>query len=531
MRRTQGFAIVVVVLVLVTVFVTMLSTASVSALGARRSTAGERFAFGALLTAESGINTIGQRLGLSSFRMPLSTSTSLTQAQRDAVNLDAMNTFMRLNGLATVALPEGSAQLAAVSFQAIGNRARIAMRSVGSLPGGSARTVLEDFSMAKPPAFNISVPGALTSRAAVQIVGSAITAGIDGITSDGLVGVTTLSAAVSASAGGTGSFTARVADAQYLPVGGYIRFGSGSATYRIEAIEDTTLTLTALGTAPASAISTGTSVQLVQNGVREPVQDGLASTTVALTDVSGMAVHDTIYLRDSLGTANASTSHPGSFRGTVTAKDATTRTVAVTWHGSIPSSLNPVAEGVPLRRTVNAVTTASTTTTGGGGTMSGGVSTNDSQRVPAPPTLFEQTFGITESQLLAQTGTPIQTSWPGGVLSGLNYVRGNVTITGGSSLCGTGILIIDGSLTFNGTCSAGFVGIIYVKGDYDQQGNGFIAGAVIVEGSSKVAGTAAASSVNPTGSKIFYDPRAVLEQGTLLSPWQLAPIASTWRER
>jgi len=41
--------------------------------------------------------------------------------------------------------------------------------------------------------------------------------------------------------------------------------------------------------------------------------------------------------------------------------------------------------------------------------------------------------------------------------------------------------VVIGDLTVNGTCSSGFQGLVYVAGDYDQQGNSVLTGAVVVD--------------------------------------------------
>jgi hypothetical protein len=87
----------------------------------------------------------------------------------------------------------------------------------------------------------------------------------------------------------------------------------------------------------------------------------------------------------------------------------------------------------------------------------------------------------------------------------------------------------------NGTCSRppapglppGFQGLVYVAGDYDQQGNSVLTGAVVVEGVAdltKIAGTGQGRG------KIAYDPKILLElrlksQGLA----SVRPLAGTWR--
>jgi hypothetical protein len=117
-------------------------------------------------------------------------------------------------------------------------------------------------------------------------------------------------------------------------------------------------------------------------------------------------------------------------------------------------------------------------------------------------------------------------------------VRGPLHLTGSKSLCGQGILVVIGDLTVNGTCSAGLQGLVYVAGDYDQQGNSVLTGAVVVEGvadlracrgeecDTQIAGT------GQGGGKIAYDPVVLLKlrlQSQGLA--SVRPVAGTWRQR
>lgn len=533
-HQTDGFAIVVVLLVTTMILLSLMTSASLSALGTRRNTTDERASYQALLVSESGINTIAQRLAANNYRVALNENTSMAQAQRDTLNLTNLNTFIETNGLAMLVLPDGTTTIRATTFNTSGARPRATIQSVSTLMNGSTKTLLQDVWLEKPPSINISVPGALTSRPSVNVQGGGILTGIWGRSSSGLINITATSTTANVPVGSAGAFTLNVHNSSLIGWGHYLRIGSSPNAYRVEHKDGNTLTLRPVGSSvQAHTISSGSAVQLVHYGVTTPVADLLTVNTLHLTDTSGFALHDRIFVRDTHGSANPGTDHTGHYQGIVTAKDTKRGTLTVTWQGSIPNSGSPIPEGAGVRRDVNAVTTANDASTGGGGVMEGGVSRFDTVRVPAGNALFEQTFGMSEAQLLRQTGVPIQTAYPGGILSGINYIRANIQLSGGSSrLCGTGILIVDGDLTFNGTCDAGFIGIIYVKGSYDQQGNSFIKGAVIVQGNgTKVAGNTSTTTINPTGSKIIYDPESLIRYGSLLSPWHITPIAGTWRER
>jgi len=153
--------------------------------------------------------------------------------------------------------------------------------------------------------------------------------------------------------------------------------------------------------------------------------------------------------------------------------------------------------------------------------------------VPSDPdALFQRTFGLTKEEFLelfppqpANTFNGTLRDWE------LKVVRGPLHLTGSRSLCGRGILVVIGDLTVNGTCSDGFQGLVYVAGDYDQQGNSVLTGAVVVEGVADLTGDLTKiAGTGQGGGKIAYDPKILLElrlksQGLA----SVRPLAGTWR--
>jgi hypothetical protein len=151
-----------------------------------------------------------------------------------------------------------------------------------------------------------------------------------------------------------------------------------------------------------------------------------------------------------------------------------------------------------------------------------------------PDALFQRTFGLTKEEFLErfppQPGSTFNETlrdWE------LKVVRGPLLLAGSRSLCGQGILVVIGDLTVNGTCSTGFRGLVYVAGDYDQQGNSVLTGAVVVEGVADL--TAGLTKIAGTGQgrgKIAYDPMVLLKlrlQSQGLA--SVRPLAGTWRRR
>jgi hypothetical protein len=160
--------------------------------------------------------------------------------------------------------------------------------------------------------------------------------------------------------------------------------------------------------------------------------------------------------------------------------------------------------------------------------------------VPSDPdALFQRTFGLTKEEFLERF-PPQPANTFNGTLSGweLKVVRGPLLLAGSRHLCGRGILVVIGDLTVNGTCLQGFQGLVYVMGDYDQQGNSVLTGAVVVEGVADLRacrGEECDTKIAGTGQgrgKIAYDPVVLLKlrfasQGLV----SVKPVAGTWRRR
>lgn len=256
----------------------------------------------------------------------------------------------------------------------------------------------------------------------------------------------------------------------------------------------------------------------------------------------------------------------GTFTGTVQSVNLTSRTVSVNWD----SAVTALPEGTPIRRDVKAVNSGYGIT--GKDQTGNGVTENDLRlREMNPfnpnsnPDLFTYVMGQTKQEMLNIPGVPGYTGWqpvtsPAADFNGrvgidgepkIQFINGTASLNGnGKELCGAGVLIVRGNLTVNGTCSAGFSGVVYVMGDYDQQGNSVIKGSVIAEGATQIiAGTECVSippsETNPGGNdcdtkiagtgqgsgKITFDRGALLAAGSLLKPPVLEPITGTWRQR
>ncbi len=508
----KGIVLVAVILVSAVVLLGVLLTASISSLGTRLGVADERVAYQALLVAEGGINTFEQRIDM------------LTPDELYLNTLDQSN----LNSwLTTTTDPLGQylsdltidGHTTTLTITAVNQASSIATLASTSTVGDGSKSVLVDMYLSRGD-WSPTVPAALTSFVPITINGNASVAGQGGSGFNGKVSATTTTSGITlpANTSSTPPFNLMVANTSLLHTGSYLEIDS--YTYKVIAKESDNLTLRPLDPVGISSrtIANGSTVNLILSAPATEVPDPVTSSSTQFTvsDASSFMINDTIYT--------------GSFTGTVTILNQDTDTITVTWTGFGPTISSPLAEGTPIRRDVLGAASADTIDSGNDSIQRifSGESPNDTTLVPSPygstNDLFEQTFGMTETELLSLPNVTTITT-PTTNVSGITYLNGN-WLSSGVKLCGSGVLIITGDARFTDTCAAGFSGIIYSKGEFDSYGNAAIKGAVVTEGSSTTVlnGTA-------TLYKIEYDPKALLEAGLFLAPWDLNTIASTWRQK
>lgn len=151
--------------------------------------------------------------------------------------------------------------------------------------------------------------------------------------------------------------------------------------------------------------------------------------------------------------------------------------------------------------------------------------------------LFEETFGKKKEDMLPTLTATTTQSQVDSKLTATSitsdkviYYVGDLNYSGANSFCGSGILIVTGSLKINKVCDTGFEGFIYVMGDLDQKGTAKFTGAVVVEGNSQTS-VGSSGGNNKDVGKIEYNAEAVLQYGYLLSPPTFEVIQGTWRQR
>lgn len=498
-------AITAVILLSVVILLGILVATSFTSLGTRTMIANERVAYQALLAAESGINTFERR----------SDTLAVNERYYDFLNKDALNAWFAQTGLSSLTLnSDANAMLSVLSVDSA--TSSFTLQSKSNVAGSQgSKKILIDLTAYRGGRAPRVVAG-LTSYVEARLTGSSGASGQDGSSFSGVVPVTTVATTTTLPANNakTPAFNLTVAGSSHIRAGSYLQIGGHR--YQVLSRVDTTLSAAPVEPVGASdrTITAGTSVDLVLAAPSADVPGRRGSAaTFTVSDASTFLAGDTVYA--------------GSFSGTVSGVDYDTNTLSVAWSGIAPTTLLPLEEGTPLRRDVLGAASAGAISTNGGATISNGQSANDTSRVPDPTgfdnLLFEQTFGMSEADMLSLPGVTTLTSSPNGPMNGITYLNSDWN---GGELCGSGVLIVTGDAKFNTLCPAGFEGLVYVKGEYSNQGNAIIRGAVIVEGeqSTRLAG-------NGSPYKVVYDPLALLNVGTLFSPWQFDPIAGTWRQK
>jgi len=499
----KGIATPITLVVLMVVFTSLLAATGYMALGALRGGASERVTYQAFTLAESA---------LEAFPLLVRCGDNLPSAYTLSVSggpaLSA--TYSYPNRESTV--PSGG-----------GN---IRVQVVAQVGGGKA-TLEQTFRV------GCGIPGAvlaaLTSRPRVEVSGNAKIVGFDFAADSGFLRVATVRLngslnLLSALDQNTGTFNLDVDDATLIPTGSYLRITTGGTpkTYRVEGKSGNTLTLTPLFTRGLTdVILPGAPVELAPYGVKayDP-----STNTLTLSDARGLVKGQKVRV--------------GSFEGVVESVENVQ--VKVSWSGTPPTS---IPEGTPLVAQVLGAASSRTIDTSGGGQILYGSAPSSPMVPTSPDDLFQRVFGMSKEEF-RRLYPPVSASSFGGTLQNweIRSVSGPLNLAGNSALCGKGILVVFGELTVNGTCPQGFQGLVYVAGDYDQQGNADLRGAVVVEGVANLEGCGpqgggddcwtniAGTQGRQAGGKIEYDP-LVLHRLRVMSQGRasVSPVSGTWR--
>lgn len=460
-NRSEGIAIVLVVVTAAVTLMTALFATSVLSMASRGSATSDRNSTQALLAADSGLKTIKAR----GSTIPYATS-------------DGSFTDWIANNFSMLDLGDGVTATISVVAE---TPDRITVQSIGAV-GPFRRTVVQDFEIVIGPPLPISatVPGALTSVGTIKSNSGA--ARVFGMPNTDEAWTTTRIPIVNKSK--TEYRDAVACDAlndDYVVVSGVVYF-----------VTD------------AENCPSGISVRRVSDGATSTILGntlvGIRSTAIAEAMPSPLGSPPTSVVRVTEGTRtlfgiNTPVSIGGDSQGTIVGIDGNEFTIE--W--SVPPSPQP--EGAVVRRYISSGVTMGACPTG----------TNVGQSFPHGceagvdlTNLFYKTFHVASPNLLRDslpasnriTGSQVK----GRELSGITWVTN--PSNNFRDQTGSGILIIETNpgQSINLNVANDFIGLIYVIGDANIQGNAQYHGAIIVDGKATVD-----TSVQGT-TDINYDP-------------------------
>jgi hypothetical protein len=479
----KGITTPITLVVLMVVFTSLLAATGYMALGTLKGGASERVTYQAFTAAESA---------LEAFPLLVRCGDNLPSAYTLSVSggpaLSA--TYRYPNGERTV--PPGG-----------GN---IRVQAVAQVGGGKA-TLEQTFRVGC--GILGAVPAALISRPDISVRGNAQVIGHDFANDAGAYRVTQVLLPGAPAPLPPDTFSLTVADASLIPVGSYVQIPSPTSpkTYLVTGVSGNALTLKPLSPPGfTDAIPSEVTVSLIPFAVKAY---NPTTFTLTLSDARGLLVGQTVRV--------------AGVEARVRSVDLNTNQVRLEWRGTPPTA---IPEGTPLVPQILGAASARSISTVGAGGISHGQAPYSPLVPPDPDALFQRTFGLSKEEFLERFPPQPANEFNGTLRDWkLVVVQGPLRLTS-NPLCGQGILVVIGDLMVNRTCYEGFQGLVYVMGDYDQQGNSVLTGAVVVEGGylTKIAGTGQGRG------KIAYDPMVLLKlrlksQGLA----SVRPLAGTWR--
>ncbi|MEZ4630366.1 MAG: pilus assembly PilX N-terminal domain-containing protein [Deinococcales bacterium] len=527
MRQEKGITLVVTLLAIVLALVSVVTMTALSSLGTQKGAVNQRLAYQALLAAESGLNTFAIR--------------AADYPYEGDGSLESLNDWLSDNALDTLVLDDDVR--ANLSFIEGSEDDIVSLEAAGEV--GEARAikqVLIDIAVEEgfsnlSARLGINVPAALTSVSEISVRGNGAVEGLDANGWDGTVqNIGQITNLLNAT-------TITLDNAALFKVGDYVDVGL--KRYQITAITDKTLSLSERYPYGSILPVNNLKLSLVSNALAAAATVSRnATVTIKVNHSERIFKGQVLYF----GPVNSSIS------AEVLAVNYSSGEVQVRW-GSNGHGIS-LSESTAVKASALGAASANDIGTKGQGDIKGGMIDNNPIAVPSGEALFLQTFGVSKQELLGTLG---QGQRSGGMLtvhsasqlssllpiSDIVYIRGDVHLTGNSGLCGRGILIVEGDVTLNGACSAGFTGLLYLTGNYRNQGNANIAGAVVTESGTDpsmnmsmddtvVAGTGKGSS------KIKYDPSILMNMSNDLKSlaleedtghMSLSVLTGTWRQR
>lgn len=580
-KSEQGIAVVVVLIFTMVILVSIVVTASIVSLGSRVTTSGERQAYQALIAAESGLNSFSIRVGDTNYLGGLFGFPCWVQGRPvsggDACAAASIRHISQLQLEDTATGPRADIDILALNS----SKRTVTVSSTGIVPGNATKKILLDYLVYRLPLQNVAAPAALTSCPPITITGNANITGagapsnaspapqgygykgtISALTTFSYLGTDSTQTSGSLTQGTVYPATINVADASLFDIGSFLKLGGSTFTVN-EKTGTNRLTITPVPSASSlpiggvslnSTTSPPTAVDLVPVAIRAATSVSGTGVRLPVNDPTGFYVNDVIYVTDPLTSIQ--------YAATVTAKGYTTTgdfntaylDVNLTVSAGNPALIGPGGTTIPLLP----LSSANLLTAGApvlryvpSATSRYDISNNNNTATSSAPSiyqnnpvigsnigcgdaLFQQIFSATKQDIYDRI-TP-ETTFPIPVTRGVHWVGNppggtmlNYTLNSGD-LCGNGVVIVMGSLSFNGTCAAGFNGLLYVMGDLGAQGNSIVNGAIVVEGKTGSGSSADTTKVAGT-PKYTYDLRAILDSSRNLSVLIMKSDPGTWRQQ
>lgn len=570
-HRESGFAIIIVVLMTLITLSIFVITLSLTINGSRNTAFRETQSYQALLASESGINSFVARVREGGFSGYVNTIACWVQGT-DPTGGTCSPATANLGTLVLGAASDSPrADVTVVATDPANST--VTIRSVGRAGSAvtAAQAILTQQVTLNTPAFlNVAPPAALTSCPGISVGGNSTILG-SGIESTGIIpNLTTVTSAspsfVSSTmalgiASGSGwPTTITVADGSLLNSGSYIQLGTQTYTATSKPSANTltiqpasALTLPSFGTLFAGQLN------LIPMAIRAtPTPTGASSKgqpiyRLPISDPTGVYVGDVLYFTQAGVTYGVTVAGKGFINGDLNLGYIDV-TLAPTGAGAFPydpitgaqlpglipgpTALNlaVLASGTPVRRYVPSAMSASSinsTSTGPvpttGQFKPGGIA--GSPTVQCGDALFAQVFSnLTKAGMYNLIPPANRLSSYSASLNNDTYWLGPQNTPSGTSfsltsgaLNGSGILIVNGDLNLNG---GNFTGIIYVIGNFSNQGNSTINGSIIVEGNVSLNTTKVAGAMT-----VQYDPLAILRSARKISPVSFLLRNGTWSQQ
>lgn len=571
-HRESGFAIIIVVLMTLITLSIFVITLSLTINGSRNTASRETQSYQALLASESGINSFIARVKEGRFSGSANSIACWVQGTDPTGGTCSPATANLGTLVLGTAADSPRANVNVVATDP--TLSTVTVRSVGraGTAGTAAQATLTQQITLNTPAFlNVAPPAALTSCPGITTRGNSTVVG-SGTENSGIIpNLTTVTSAtpsfvsstmalgLSSTSGWPTSIT--VADGSLLNAGSYIQLGT--QTYAVTSKPSVnTLTIQPADALMLPAFGTAFTgpLNLIPMAVRAaPTATGTTSNAqsvyrLPVSDPTGVYVNDVLYFTQAGVTYGVTVTGKGFINGDLNLGYVDV-TLAPTGAGASPydpvtgtqlagqipgptaTNLSILASGTPVRRYIPSAMSAGTID----GTSKGAVPTSGqfkpggiagSSTVQCGDALFAQVFSnltkanmydlIPAANRMTSFSGPLNNDiyWlgPQNTPSGSSFM-----LNGGTPLNGSGILIVNGDLTING---GNFTGVVYVIGNFENQGNSTINGSVIVEGNVNLNATKVAGTMT-----IQYDPLAVLRSAKKLSPVSFALRNGTWSQQ